>query len=93
MPVKPDSGGRAPTLDHTLHINANPCPECGGTSLFATTASSGGGHGAVLLPGLRGFFQPARFRVVVCGDCGLTRLYAEPRALKKLRQTRQWQPA
>jgi predicted nucleic-acid-binding Zn-ribbon protein len=66
------------------------CPECGGRSLFTTTANSGGGHGAVLLPGLNGFFQPARFRVVVCSDCGLTRLYAEPRALEKLPRARQW---
>jgi hypothetical protein len=42
--------------------------------------SSGSGHGPYLLAGLGGFFHFAEFNVVVCADCGLTRLFAEPEA-------------
>lgn len=42
------------------------CPECGGSHLY-TLAS-----GPKILQGL----PMARFNVVACGDCGLTRLFA-----------------
>jgi hypothetical protein len=33
----------------------------------------------------------ARFKIVVCGDCGLMRFYAEPDAVAKLPRARQWE--
>ena len=41
------------------------CPECGGGELYTPA------KGPTLLRGL-----PARFNVVLCADCGLTRLFA-----------------
>ena len=70
------------------------CPECGAASLYRTTTNSGGGHGPLLLPGLnRSFWRPfAKFYVVVCADCGLTRFYAEAEALSKLPTASGWLP-
>jgi predicted nucleic-acid-binding Zn-ribbon protein len=66
------------------------CPECSGTNLYATEVSSGGGHAPNFLPGLGGFLSRSRFDVVVCSDCGLTRLFAQESALSKLRTARAW---
>jgi predicted nucleic-acid-binding Zn-ribbon protein len=50
------------------------CPDCGGADLYrsAQNTPANGMFGPVLLP----LSAPGRFRVVVCKDCGLTRLYA-----------------
>jgi hypothetical protein len=66
---------------------ADPCPQCGGNSLYWTTVPSGGRWSGGLLPGLGEFLFNAEVNVVVCGDCGLTRLFAAPDALKKLKET------
>lgn len=68
-------------------INAKPCPECGGKNLFTTVTSSG----PVLLPQLGNFFIHPEFQVVVCADCGLTRLFAAPKARAKLASKPNWQ--
>ena len=69
------------------------CPECGAESLYQTTTNSGGGYGPLLLPGLnRSFWRPAKFHVVLCAECGLTRFYAEAEALTKLRTAEEWLP-
>jgi hypothetical protein len=44
----------------------------------------------MFLPGLGSFLTPAQFRIVLCGDCGLTRFFAEPSALAKLLKSRAW---
>jgi predicted nucleic-acid-binding Zn-ribbon protein len=66
------------------------CPECGGSHLHQTTTASAGTHGPALLPGLGGFLSFAKFRVVVCADCALTRFYAEPDARAKLSGSSRW---
>jgi len=66
------------------------CPECGSENLHYATTNSGGGYGPMLLPGLGSFLAPAQFRVVLCGDCGLTRFFAERSALAKLVKSRAW---
>ncbi len=50
------------------------CPECGGANLYRSvaTTSAKGWFGPDLLPKL----DWGQLRVVVCSDCGLTRLYA-----------------
>lgn len=68
----------------------NKCPECGGSTLYKTVAQSAGGHGT-LLPGLGRILRFAKFDIVVCGRCGLTRFYAEESAREKLPQARQWE--
>ncbi len=76
-------------------MNTNPkqCPECGGATLYHNTVKSAGPYGPALLPGLGGFLNFAQFKVIVCGDCGLTRFYAEPDALAKLPKARAWKRA
>ena len=73
-----------------MNVNQQKCPECDGSNLFCTETDSGGGYGPMLLRGLGGFLRMAKFRVVVCGDCGLTRFYAEPSARSKLPQAKAW---
>ena len=71
----------------------SPCPNCGGRTLYeGPSVSSGGGYAPVYLPGLGGFVRAARFVVVVCRDCGLTRFFASPEARAKLQESRKWRP-
>jgi hypothetical protein len=67
------------------------CPECGGVDLRVTLTASGALRGPRLLPGLGSWFAFAPFTVVVCRECGLTRLFAQPPALEKLDSASQWQ--
>jgi predicted nucleic-acid-binding Zn-ribbon protein len=71
--------------------NVTPCPECGSRTLYQGPAtSSGGGHAPDYLPGLGKFVFSARFVVVVCRDCGLTRFFAQPEARAKLKDSKKW---
>ena len=74
-----------------MNPNAKSCPECGGATYAHTSVYGGSGHGPYFLPGLGGFLRMARFKIVVCGDCGLMRFYAEPDAVAKLPQAKQWE--
>ena len=73
-----------------MNTNSKPCPDCGGVTLYQTSIKSAGPYGPMLLPGLGSLFRFARFEIVVCADCGLTRLYAEPDARAKLSKVRAW---
>ena len=68
------------------------CPHCDGTSLYEAEADARGGYGPDLLPGLGAFFGGAKFRVVVCSDCGATQFFAEEKARAKLADSRKWRP-
>ena len=71
--------------------NVAPCPNCGGRTLYQGPAtSSGGGHAPNYLPGLGHFPFSARFVLVVCRDCGLTRFFAQPEARAKLKDSGRW---
>jgi predicted nucleic-acid-binding Zn-ribbon protein len=73
-------------MDHVV-----PCPGCGGRTLYQSTdVRSGGSHGPDYLPGLGKFVTSAKFAVVVCRDCGLTRLFAQPEARAKLKDSKKW---
>lgn len=70
---------------------AAPCPNCGSRALYRSREiSSGGGHAPNYLPGLGRFLVSARFVLVVCRDCGLTRFFAQPAARAKLRDSKKW---
>jgi hypothetical protein len=72
-------------------ITVSPCPNCGGTTQFqGPDTSAGGGHAPNYLPGLGGFLRAARFTLVVCRDCGLTRFFASAEARAKLRDSGKW---
>jgi len=71
---------------------ASPCPECGSTHLYRSPmVNSAGGYGPQLLPGLGGLFRQAKFRLVVCSECGLTRFFVVGEALDKLTQSNRWE--
>lgn len=69
-----------------------PCPNCGGRNLYKSKKkiSSGGGYAPNYLPGLGMFLYTARFRVVVCRDCGLSRFFADEEATAKLGESGKW---
>lgn len=70
------------------------CPECGQGNLYSSgKVSAGGGYAPNYLPGLGGYFASARFTVVVCRDCGLTRFFATREALDKLPESGKWRRA
>lgn len=67
------------------------CPECGNSNLYTgSEVSSGGGYAPNYLPGLGGFFSSAKFKVVVCKDCGLTRFFASKEARDKISESDKW---
>lgn len=70
----------------------SPCPECGSSDLHKPEkpVSSGGGYAPDLLPGLSSVFKSGKLDVVLCGNCGLIRLYARREALERLRSSKKW---
>lgn len=69
----------------------SPCPHCQGTTLYMTERlSAGGGYAPNYLPGLAGLWKSAKFDVVVCRSCGLTRWFARPEARQRLGEVGRW---
>jgi predicted nucleic-acid-binding Zn-ribbon protein len=52
--------------------------------------SAGGGYAPNYLPGLGSFLSSAKFTVIACKDCGLTRFFASEEALGKLSDSGKW---
>ena len=72
-------------------MRISPCPNCGGHNLYRSEeVRSGGPYGPNRLPGLGGFFKSAKFELVVCRDCGLTRFFANREATEKLADSKKW---
>jgi DNA-directed RNA polymerase subunit RPC12/RpoP len=73
------------------------CPNCKGRQLYKAKqpVGSGGGYSPDFLPGLGISFWSfgAKFDVVVCQDCGLTRFVAAQESLHKLSTSPKWVPA
>ncbi len=71
------------------------CPECGSRDQYQPLKEigAGGGHAPNFLPGLGKWYEAARFEVVVCADCGLTRFYAAREGREKLRKSGKWRRA
>ncbi len=66
------------------------CPHCGGTYLYSRRIPAGV-NSSCLLMGLGRFLHYAECDVVVCADCGLLQLFAEPDARANLRSSKDWQ--
>ena len=62
----------------------NTCPACGSKQMYTTRTSANGGYGPTLLPRLGRLFQPAKFDVYLCGNCGHTAFYATEETLDNL---------
>ena len=74
-----------------LSSHVSPCTNCGGTNLYeGKETSAGGGYAPNYLPGLGRFLRTAKFQLVVCEDCGLTRFFASKEARAKLPEAPRW---
>jgi hypothetical protein len=69
-----------------------PCPNCQSRNLYKSRLpqGAGGGHAPNYLVGLGKWYRAARFDIVICRDCGLTRFFAEEEALEKLQDSKNW---
>ena len=73
-------------------MKTSKCPECGQGNLYSSReVSAGGGYAPNYLPGLGGFLSSAKFTLVVCKDCGLSRFFASSAARGKLAESNTWQ--
>ena len=72
-----------------------PCRHCGSNEIYKSKleVSAGGGHAPNLLPGLGKWYAAAKFRLVVCRDCGLTQFFASEEARAKLPESERWELA
>lgn len=67
-----------------------PCPECGSTDLRAASVPAQG-MSMNLLPEIGSI--GAKFRAVVCADCGFLRLFVPGLHLARLRRSKRWKSA
>ena len=70
------------------------CSNCSSKRLFRfkKPVGSGGGYAPDYLPALgESLFKGGRFEVVVCQDCGLTRLFASQASRDKLSASEKWE--
>jgi hypothetical protein len=73
-------------------MEISPCPHCGGKTLFKSRAiGAGGGHAPNYLPDLGRLFSAAKFHLIVCRDCWLTRFFAQREALEELPESTRWE--
>jgi predicted nucleic-acid-binding Zn-ribbon protein len=72
-------------------MGVSPCSNCGSSDLRSTATDAIGSVAENLLPGASGLFRPAKFDVVVCCNCGLTRLFAHREAIDKLANSALWE--
>ncbi|HSE26630.1 MAG TPA: hypothetical protein VLA95_00265 [Gemmatimonadales bacterium] len=71
--------------------NRATCPECGSRDQYQTLKPvSAGGHDPSFLPDLGKWYESAKFELVVCADCGLTRYYAAREGREKLGRSTKW---
>jgi hypothetical protein len=75
-----------------IKVAVSACPNCKGTRLFRTAGpvSAGGGYAPNYLPGLGSVWKAEKFDVVVCEECGLTRLFAGADARARLASSKKW---
>jgi len=73
-------------------ITISPCPNCRSTDLYRSKlVSAGGGHAPNYLPGLGSMWRTAKFYLVLCSDCGLTRFFASDEATAAVRSSKKWE--
>lgn len=66
-------------------MKPTPCPNCESNDQYRSKeVGAGGGHAPNYLPGLGRWYAAAKFTVIVCKACGLTRFFASPEALDRL---------
>jgi predicted nucleic-acid-binding Zn-ribbon protein len=69
-------------------LKPTPCPNCESHDQYRSKeVGAGGGHAPNYLPGLGKWYAAAKFTVVVCRSCGLTRFFASEEARANLTDT------
>jgi len=69
-------------------VKPTPCPNCESHDQYRSKqVGAGGGHAPNYLPGLGKWYAAAKFTVVVCRACGLTRFFASEEARANLADT------
>ena len=70
---------------------AGACPNCNSRNQYESQeVSAGGGHAPNFLPGLGRWYGAAKFKIVLCQDCGLTRFFASREAVEKVSASGKW---
>ena len=72
--------------------NYKPCPNCGSETVFKhhKTIQPGGGYSKPLIPDT-GWLTPALVHPVVCGECGLLRLFATEATVSCVKDSKHWE--
>jgi predicted nucleic-acid-binding Zn-ribbon protein len=66
-------------------MTPTPCPNCESHDQYRSKeVAAGSGHAPNYLPGLGRWYATAKFNVVVCRSCGLTRFFASEEARANL---------
>ncbi len=60
------------------------CRSCGGSEFFTKEVAASGGYGPNLLP--IDVFSGAKFRIRICGSCGLVEWFVPERFLDDVRE-------
>ena len=60
------------------------CSGCSATEIYEKEVDTGGGVEASILP--LGFFHDAKYRIEVCGACGLTQWFMPTRFLSLVKE-------
>ena len=68
-----------------MQTNTKACRNCGSTERYSKEVYARGAYGPDLLP-VGGFFNPPKFRLFVCGGCGLAEWFVQPEFLSKVKE-------
>jgi hypothetical protein len=72
-------------------MRLKPCPHCDSNEVYERPkVNVAGSSGPDLLPGLGAWYTGAKATVVVCGSCGLMRVFASPEARAKMSESEKW---
>jgi len=67
-----------------MNTPSKPCRNCGGTEFYSREVGARGSHGPNLLP--IGFWSFPKFRLRICGGCGLVDWFVPEEFLAKVKE-------
>lgn len=67
------------------------CSECGGSEIYRTVISSGGGHAPDMLPGAHPWWRGGKMEIYVCGGCGHYQFFVPAEYLANIKQLKKFQ--
>ena len=66
------------------------CSACGGTEIYTTEVSAGGGYAPDLLPGAHPWWRSGKLEIYVCTTCGLLQHYVPDGDLDEVRESKKF---